>query len=111
MVDLKPVAAVGTILLLGQLGSATGDALADVLLGKSYPSGKLTMTWAPIEDYASTEGCRFPVRTFTRIAGQHIDRRISLAVKRQLIFRFRAASSHGNINEQDQDRIAGGAGF
>ena len=42
MVDLKPVAAVGTILLLGQLGSATGDALADVLLGKSYPSGKLS---------------------------------------------------------------------
>ncbi len=39
--------------------------------------------------------CRFPVRTFTRIAGQHIDCRISLAVKRQLILRFRAASSHG----------------
>ena len=45
MVDLKPVEAVGTVLILGQLGSATGDALADVLLGKAYPSGKLTMTW------------------------------------------------------------------
>ena len=64
MVDLKPVAAVGTILLLGQLGSATGDALADVLLGKSYPSGKLTMTWAPIEDYASTEGFGDPNDTY-----------------------------------------------
>lgn len=56
MIDLKPVEAVKTILLLGQLGSATGDALADVLLGRANPSGKLTMTWAPIRDYASTEG-------------------------------------------------------
>ncbi len=56
MVDLKPVEEVGTILILGQLGSATGDVLADVILGKSYPSGKLTMTWAAIDSYASTEG-------------------------------------------------------
>ena len=45
---------------MGQLGSATGDAFADVLTGKSYPSGKLTMTWAPITDYASTEGFADP---------------------------------------------------
>lgn len=56
MVNLEPVNAVGTVLLLGQLGSATGDAFADVLLGRAYPSGKLTMTWAPIGEYASTEG-------------------------------------------------------
>lgn len=64
MVDLEPVETVGTILLLGQLGSATGDALADVLLGRAYPSGKLTMTWAPIEDYASTEGFGDPNDTY-----------------------------------------------
>lgn len=64
MVDLKPVESVGTVLILGQLGSATGDALADVLLGKAYPSGKLTMTWAPIEDYASTEGFGDPNDTY-----------------------------------------------
>ncbi len=64
MVDLTPVEAVGTVLLMGQLGSATGDALADVLLGKSGPSGKLTMTWAPIEDYASTEGFGDPNDTY-----------------------------------------------
>lgn len=64
MVDLKPVEEVGAILLLGQLGSATGDALADVLLGKAYPSGKLTMTWAPIADYASTEGFGDPNDTY-----------------------------------------------
>lgn len=64
MIDLKPVEAVKTVLILGQLGSATGDALADVLLGKAYPSGKLTMTWAPIKDYASTEGFGDPNDTY-----------------------------------------------
>lgn len=55
LVDLDPVAdKVPTILLMSQLGTATGDALADVLTGKAYPSGKLTMTWAPIEKYPST---------------------------------------------------------
>lgn len=52
VVDLSPVTGeVRNILLLGQLGSVTGDAFADVLLGKAYPSGKLTATWAPWEDY------------------------------------------------------------
>lgn len=56
MVDLEPVKEVKNILLLGQLGTPTGDVLADLLLGKSYPSGKLAMTWAPIGKYASTKG-------------------------------------------------------
>lgn len=56
MVNLEPVKSVKNILLLGQLGTPTGDVLADILLGKSYPSGKLAMTWAPIEKYASTKG-------------------------------------------------------
>lgn len=56
MVNLESVADVKNILLLSQLGTPTGDVLADLLLGKSYPSGKLAMTWAPITEYASTEG-------------------------------------------------------
>ncbi|MDO5519938.1 MAG: glycoside hydrolase family 3 N-terminal domain-containing protein [bacterium] len=56
MVELSPVSEVKNILLLGQLGTPTGDVLADLLLGTSYPSGKLTMTWTNIEDYPSTEG-------------------------------------------------------
>lgn len=56
LVDLSPVAEVRNILLLGQLGTPTGDILADLLLGKSYPSGKLAMTWAPINAYCSTKG-------------------------------------------------------
>lgn len=56
MVDLTPVRDVQNILIMSQLGTPTGDALADVLCGKAYPSGKLTMTWAPIENYPSTLG-------------------------------------------------------
>ena len=52
-VDLTPVMSVGNILVLSQLGVETGSALADILLGKAYPSGKLTTTWAAYEDYSS----------------------------------------------------------
>ena len=52
VVDFSPVAEqVRNILLLSQLGSAIGDSLADVLLGRAYPSGKLAATWAAAEDY------------------------------------------------------------
>ena len=51
-VDLTEVVErVPNILLLSQLGSVTGDAFADVLLGKSYPSGKLAASWAAYRDY------------------------------------------------------------
>ena len=51
-VDLSPVAdEVGNILLLSQLGVETGCALADILLGRACPSGKLATTWARFEDY------------------------------------------------------------
>lgn len=51
-VDLLPIVGkVRNILLLSQLGVVTGDILADVLLGKACPSGKLTTSWAAWEDY------------------------------------------------------------
>ncbi len=56
MVNLEPVGEVKNVLLLGQLGLPIGDVLADILTGKSYPSGKLAMTWAPIDKYPSTRG-------------------------------------------------------
>ena len=50
-VDLTPVLAAKNILILSQLGVETGRILAEILLGKRYPSGKLTTTWAAWEDY------------------------------------------------------------
>lgn len=50
-VDLSQVDAVEDILVLSQLGSQTGTALADLLLGRTYPSGRLATTWADWADY------------------------------------------------------------
>lgn len=64
--DLSPVVeTVGNILLLGQLGSVTGTALADILLGKANPSGRLAATWAAskdlcrIGDFAETDDTEY----------------------------------------------------
>ncbi len=52
-VDLTPVMRVRNILLLSQLGGETGNILADIILGKSAPSGKLATTWTAWEEYPS----------------------------------------------------------
>lgn len=52
-VDLSEVNEVGNILVMSQLGSESGNGLADVLLGKQNPSGKLTTTWSAWEDYCT----------------------------------------------------------
>ena len=51
VVDLTPVRDVKNILILSQLGVETGNILADIILGKSQPSGKLTTTWDTWEHY------------------------------------------------------------
>lgn len=51
VVDLTPAMEVKNILLVSQTGMTIGDSFTDVLLGKSYPSGKLASTWAAWEDY------------------------------------------------------------
>jgi len=51
-VDLSPVVnVVDNILLLSQLGAVTGVVLADILLGKADPSGKLSTTWVSWNDH------------------------------------------------------------
>ena len=57
MSEIKAVSGINAVLLMSQLGNIGGDALADVLLGKVNPSGKLTDTWAKqYSDYPSSEG-------------------------------------------------------
>lgn len=51
-VDLSMVSEVKNILLLSQLGVVTGTVLADIILGNTNPSGKLTTTWAKPSDYS-----------------------------------------------------------
>ena len=55
-VDLSPVPEVENILLLSQLGAETGNVLADILLGRSDPSGKLSATWSAWKDYSDIGG-------------------------------------------------------
>ena len=50
-VDLSPVKEVKNILYMSQLGVETGAGLADVLLGKQNPSGRLASSWSAYEDY------------------------------------------------------------
>ncbi len=49
-VDLSGLEHVTDILLLSQLGTETGAALADIVLGRTNPSGKLSTTWAAWDD-------------------------------------------------------------
>lgn len=52
MSEIKSIRGINAVLLMGQLGSVGGDVLADVLLGRVNPSGRLTDTWARrYEDY------------------------------------------------------------
>lgn len=87
MVDLSPVKDVKNILILGQLGTPTGDVLADILLGKSYPSGKLAMTWADITSYPSTEGFGDPDDTYYK-EGIYIGYRYFDTVNAEIAYPF-----------------------
>lgn len=51
-VDVSPVLdKIDNILVMSQLGVESGHILADIVLGKSNPSGKLATTWTKWEDY------------------------------------------------------------
>lgn len=64
-VDLTPVLEVENILLMSQLGVISGRGLADVMLGRDNPSGKLATTWASYDaypdilDFGNTDNTRY----------------------------------------------------
>lgn len=88
VVDLSPVMdQVANILLLSQLGSAIGDAFADVLLGKAYPSGKLATTWAKWDDYCHAGNFGDPNDTYYK-EGIYVGYRYFDSVDKQPLFPF-----------------------
>ena len=50
LTELKKIEGVKALVLVGQTGNIGGYAVADVLTAKTYPSGKLTDTWAKSYD-------------------------------------------------------------
>lgn len=105
MVDLTPVNTVENILLLGQLGTPTGDVLADLVLGKSYPSGKLAMTWAPIAEYPSTEGFGDPDDTYYR-EGIYVGYRYFDTVGKEVTYPFGYGLSYTTFAVETKDIVA-----
>lgn len=86
-VDLTPVLDVGNILILSQLGVETGNILADILLGRQTPSGKLTTTWAAWQDYPAL--IEFGERDDTRYKeGIYVGYRYFDSAKKQPLFPF-----------------------
>ena len=59
VIDTKPlrnIEGIDAVMVVGQLGNIGGYIVADVLTGKSVPSGKLTDTWAEnYDDYPSSK--------------------------------------------------------
>ena len=105
VVDLSPVQDVGNILLLSQLGVETGSVLADILLGKSYPSGKLATTWSAWEDYSKVG--EFGEKDDTRYKeGVYVGYRYFDSVGKKPLFPFGYGLSY-TLFELDDAKVAG----
>ena len=93
VVDLSPVMDARNILLLSQLGGETGNILADIILGKSIPSGKLTTTWFAWKDHPAVGdfGDRFDTHY---IEGIYVGYRYFDSVGTELLFPFGCGLSY-----------------
>lgn len=95
-VDLSPVMEVENILILSQLGVQTGSALADLVLGKTYPSGKLTTTWTKWKDYP--DFASFGEQDDTRYQeGIYVGYRYFDSVGKEVLFSFGYGVSYTNF--------------
>lgn len=103
VVDLSPVVdEVSNILLLSQLGIAMGDAFADVLLGKAYPSGKLASTWAAWEDYCHVGDFGEPNDTLYQ-EGVYVGYRYFDSVDKQPMFPFGYGLGYTNFEMKAEE--------
>ena len=99
-VDLTPVQSVGNILLLSQLGTETGPALADILLGRHSPSGKLSTTWAAWADYPRCGD--FGARDETRYGeGVYVGYRYFDSVQKRALYPFGYGLSYADFELRD----------
>lgn len=96
-VDLAPVQAVGNILILSQLGVETGAVLADILLGKANPSGKLTTTWSAWNDYCQDIDFGNPEDTYYR-EGVYVGYRYFDTVGKQAAYPFGYGLSYSDFD-------------
>lgn len=95
-VDLSPVMEVENILILSQLGVQTGSALADLVLGKTYTSGKLTTTWTKWKDYP--DFASFGEQDDTRYQeGIYVGYRYFDSVGKEVLFPFGYGVSYTNF--------------
>ena len=96
VVDLSPVMEVRNILYLSQLGVETGNILADIILGKSTPSGKLTTTWSSWNDYQTIGdfGDRFDTNYKE---GIYVGYRFFDSVEKEPLFPFGFGLSYTNF--------------
>jgi len=87
-VDLSPVyEQVDNILVLSQLGVVTGTVLADILLGRQNPSGKLATTWSRWEDYSTVGSFGDPDDVYYR-EGVYVGYRYFDSVGKKPLFPF-----------------------
>ncbi|MCQ2584243.1 MAG: glycoside hydrolase family 3 C-terminal domain-containing protein [Treponema sp.] len=107
-VDLTPVLdKVSDILVLSQLGVETGDALADIVLGKGNPSGKLTTTWASYNKYPFPEDFEGYDDTFYR-EGVYVGYRYFDSVKKDPAFPFGFGLSYTDFDISECEAKADG---
>jgi beta-glucosidase len=109
-VDLSGLDMVENILLLGQLGAETGNVCADLLLGKRYPSGKLSTTWADWAEYCDI--CDFGDINETRYReGVYVGYRWFDAVAKQPRFPFGFGMSYTQFSRKVSKSTVSGDRF
>ena len=108
VVDLSPLGDVANILLLSQLGACIGDAFADVLLGRAYPSGKLATTWAAWDEGDQIGGFGAPDDTHYR-EGVYVGYRFYDSVGKEPLLPFGFGLGYTTFDVQTRQVSLGGA--
>ncbi|MBQ9158285.1 MAG: glycoside hydrolase family 3 C-terminal domain-containing protein [Erysipelotrichaceae bacterium] len=101
-VDLSEVDFVENILVLSQLGVQTGDVLADILLGKLYPSGKLATTWDKYENYCH-EGDFDQINDTSYKEGIYVGYRYFDSIGKKALYPFGYGLGYADITVKAED--------